>query len=57
MEKAIKYSVTKNGRLLMANPHKSRVFRTKGSAVSFVKNLIKVSNKLTMKNFEFIHLN
>lgn len=57
MAKAMKCTVLKNGKLLMAHPRKARVFQSKGNAVNFVKNLIRVSNKLTMKNFEFVPLN
>ena len=46
--------VIKEGRLLMANANKARVFASRIKAVAFVRNLITVSNALRMKDFEFI---
>lgn len=46
--------VIKNGRLIMANTNKARVFRSKVAAVRFVRNLLVVSNSLRMKDFEFV---
>ena len=46
--------VLKNGKAIMANANKARVFGSRVKAVSFVRNLIVVSNSLKMKNFEFI---
>lgn len=46
--------VLKNGKAIMANKNKARVFGSRIKAVSFVRNLITVSNELKMKNFEFI---
>ena len=46
--------VIKNGRLIMANSNKARVFGSKIKALAFVRNLIGVSNSLRMKDFEFV---
>ena len=56
--KAQKCAVTKKGRLLMANSEgtKCRVFKSLGKARNFVRNIIKVSNGLTIKDFEMIRL-
>jgi len=54
MKKAIKVVVLKNGRALMANDRKARVFRSKLSAKAFVANLNRVSKRTTLKSFEMV---
>jgi hypothetical protein len=49
-----KFSVAKNGKLLMANKYTERTFGDVTKALNFVRNLIKVSNKLTLDDFKFI---
>jgi len=53
---AIKCTIAKRGRILMANDRIARKFTTKGKALSFIRNLVRVSNDLTIKDFEIIPL-
>ena len=48
--------VLKEGRTLMANGAgtKARVFKTRFNAENFVRNMIRMSNSLRFKDFEFI---
>jgi hypothetical protein len=50
--------VLKEGRTLMANAGgntpKARVFKSRFNAEKFVRNMIRMSNKLRFKDFEFI---
>ena len=50
--------VLKKGRTLMANAPgnapKARVFKSRFNAEKFVRNMIRMSNKLKFKDFEFI---
>ena len=48
--------VLKEGRTLMANGAgtKARVLTTRFKAENFVRNMIRMSNKLKFKDFEFI---
>jgi len=50
--------VLKEGRTLMANAPgnapKARVFKSRFNAEKFVRNMIRMSNKLKFKDFEFI---
>ena len=46
--------VIKNGRVLMANPNKGRVFKSRWNAEKFVRNMIRMSNNLKFKDFLFI---
>jgi hypothetical protein len=52
--KAIKVVVLKKGRMIMAHPQKARVFGGVGKADNYVRNLCRVSNSLTKKDFEYI---
>jgi hypothetical protein len=54
MKKSIKVVVLKNGKALMANDRKARVFRSKMAANAFVRNLNRVSKKTTLKSFEMV---
>jgi hypothetical protein len=53
--KTKKVSVVKNGRLLMANKYTERTFGDATKALNFVRNLIRVSNNLTLDNFTFLY--
>jgi len=46
--------VLKKGRALMANPNKARVFTARFKAEKFARNMIRMSNNLKFKDFEFI---
>ena len=46
--------VLKKGRALMANPKKARVFTARFKAEKFARNMIRMSNNLKFKDFEFI---
>lgn len=52
--KAIKVVLIKKGRLVLAHPQKARVFQGVGKADNFVRNLCRVSNNLTRKDFEYV---
>jgi hypothetical protein len=47
--------VLKNGRALMANRDgKARVFKSRFNAEKFARNMVRMSNELKFKDFEFI---
>ena len=55
MAKAIKVVLLKKGKALKANREgKARVFKSKGNADNFARNLVRVSNDLTMRDFEAV---
>jgi hypothetical protein len=52
--KAIKVVLIKKGRLVLAHSQKARVFSAVGKADNYVRNLCRVSNNLTKKDFEYV---
>lgn len=49
-----KVAVLKNGKLLMANSHEARTFKSRETARKFVANLCWVSKSLTPLDFRYI---
>jgi hypothetical protein len=54
MKKAIRCIVTKQGKVLKANNNVARKFSSKLMAKAFIRNLNRVSNAVTLKDFEIV---
>jgi len=46
--------IIKEGKVLKANPDKARVFKSRFNAEKFARNMVRMSNNLKFKDFEFI---